>query len=427
METKMKFGEPLHFECRICSELTLQLILDLGEQKFTGVFPRSETTPVPAGKLLLAKCKNCHLVQLADKPSLSDMYGDNYGYRSGLNQSMVDHLRRKVASLKELVKLKPGDLVIDIGSNDGTLLNTIAGRGLNLVGVDPVAGKFRNFYHPEIRVVEDFFPTLQLEAEHGRATLITSVAMFYDLEDPAAFVSSIRQALSVNGVWHFEQSYMPAMLEKISYDTVCHEHLEYYSLQVISDLLNAQGMKIIDVELNPLNGGSIAVTACKSESEEYSVSPRVANLLSKELGLRLDEMEIYERFNLQANEHQSKILSLVKALRDGGSMVAGYGASTKGNVLLQACGLGPDDLTLIGDVNPDKHGRYAPGSGIPIVSEEEMFALKPNYLLVLPWHFREFILEKETEFLARGGAFIFPLPVIEVVDIHGIQPLPKGL
>lgn len=421
------FGEPLDFECRICSELTLQLVLDLGEQKFTGVFPESDTTPVPSGKLLLAKCKKCNLVQLADKPSLSEMYGHNYGYRSGLNQSMVDHLRSKAASLKELVGLKPGDLVIDIGSNDGTLLNTIAGHGLDLVGVDPVAGKFKGFYHPEILVLEDFFPTSQLEAKHGRASLITSVAMFYDLEDPAAFVASIRQALSVNGVWHFEQSYLPAMLETISYDTVCHEHLEYYSLQVIYDLLNSQGMKVIDVELNPVNGGSIAVTACNSESQQHSVSPRVANLLSKELRLRLHEMEIYERFNAQVNDHQSKILSLVKALRDGGSMLAGYGASTKGNVLLQACGLGPNDLKFIGDVNPEKHGRYAPGSGIPIVSEEEMFASNPDFLLVLPWHFREFILEKETEFLARGGAFIFPLPTIEVVDFHGIRPLPDSL
>lgn len=403
--------------CRISGSSHLVSVLNLGEQALTGVFPRSPTQPVTEGPLELAWCPDSGLLQLKHSYSLSEMYGDNYGYRSGLNASMVAHLSGKVRGLERRYVPLSGNWVLDIGSNDGTLLKSYSTQGLRRVGMDPTADKFREFYGSGIEVVADFFSkTRFLEVTGGhRARIITSIAMFYDLEDPDAFVRDIAESLAPDGVWHFEQSYMPSMLRTNAYDTVCHEHLEYYSLRVIDDLLRRNGLRILDVQMNSVNGGSVAVTACHASAPLQSTRTLVDWMLQQENNWGLDTPKPYRQFEERVFKHRADLQRLVHSLLDDGKRILGYGASTKGNVLLQFCRFGPEHIPAIAEVNAEKFGAYTPGTLIPIVSEEEARAMRPDYFLVLPWHFKSSIVQREKDYLARGGKLIFPLPEIEIV------------
>jgi hypothetical protein len=245
--------------------------------------------------------------------------------------------------------------------------------------------------------------------------MITAIAMFYDLENPNEFVRLIADSLSPEGVWHFEQSYLPAMLRTGSYDTVCHEHLEYYSLTVVRELLSRHGLRIIDVQTNSINGGSFAVTAALETSRHVPNKPVIDWLLRQEAAMGLHTRVPYDAFAGRVARHREDLTDLIRSLTSAGQKVVGYGASTKGNVLLQFCGFTPAELGAVAEVNEEKFGSYTPGTQIPIMSEGSVSALGPDYMLVLPWHFRDFIVEKEAEFLNNGGKLIFPLPEIEIV------------
>jgi hypothetical protein len=404
--------------CRCCGGTGLIRVVDLGEQHLTGVFPRTASEPVSHGPLRLVWCDRCHLVQLDRSYDAGEMYGDNYGYRSGLNRSMVEHLSNKCHALERVAGLEAGDLVIDIGSNDGTLLKSYRTPGLRKVGVDPTAGKFRQFYEGDAELVVDFFSrdrVVKALGSEARAALITSIAMFYDLESPRSFIGGIRDTLADDGLWHFEQSYMPSMLRLNSYDTICHEHLEFYSFTVVREMLEAEGMKVVDVWMNAVNGGSFAVTASRRQSRHPEATAICSWIMQRESHLGLGNPAVYRDFERRIWEHRQELRSLVHSLTRAGKRIIGCGASTKGNVILQFCGLGADDIAAISDVNEDKWGRLTPGTAIPIVSEADARAMRPDYMLVLPWHFKEGIVQREREFLERGGRLIFPLPEIEIV------------
>jgi hypothetical protein len=403
-------------KCRISGSSNLKTILNLGNQSLTGVFPKISNQKITKGPLELVWCPDSGLVQLKHSYNPSEMYGLNYGYRSGLNNSMVQHLKFKVDRLTTKVKLDDLDIVLDIGSNDGTLLNSYNNKNIHRIGMDPTAGKFRQYYDENILVIEDFFSKDKFfESSKNKAKIITSIAMFYDLEDPSTFVQEISEVLTDDGIWHFEQSYLPTMLRMNSYDTVCHEHIEYYSLSVIYKLLAKHNLRIIDVELNSVNGGSFAVTAVK-ENSLYLGNGEIVNwLLEQEDRMGLNTLRPYQAFAKRVSQHREDLRNLIIGIRNAGKSVVGYGASTKGNVLLQFCELGPSEISCIAEVNPEKFGAYTPGSNIPILSEKEVRAKKPDYMLVLPWHFRDGILQREKEFLKSGGRLIFPLPEIEII------------
>jgi hypothetical protein len=405
--------------CRVCGNMHLEPILSLGQQYLTGVFPRSTEQELTCGPLELVKCHGenaCGLVQLRHTYDLNEMYGVNYGYRSGLNQSMVKHLEAKVREL--LAKFPPddGDLVLDIGSNDGTLLSFYPST-LTPVGMDPTAAKFAEFYKPHVQVIADFFSADTFSAHFGtrKAKIITSIAMFYDLDHPLDFVKEIARTLADDGVWHFEQSYMPVMLQQNAYDTVCHEHLEYYGLQQIQWMMERGGLKILEVELNDVNGGSFAVTAAKSDSRRSFNSSAISQLLEAERSEQLETLVPYEAFRVRVFEHREKLLAMLDRLKREGAVVVGYGASTKGNVILQFCGITKREIPCFAEVNPDKFGCVTPGTHIPIIPEEEAHAMNPDYLLAMPWHFKANLLKREAAYLGRGGKMIFPLPEIEIV------------
>lgn len=404
-------------ECRISGSRHLVSVLNLGDQYLTGVFPRSTNQAITKGPLELVWCPDSGLLQLKHSYSLSEMYGANYGYRSGLNGSMVNHLKGKIRGIERQHQPRPGDWVLDIGSNDGTLLNAYSVAGLHRVGMDPTAEKFRQYYDGEIDVLAEFFSANRfLEASGGqRAKIITSIAMFYDLEDPGAFVQDVKNALDPSGVWHLEQSYMPSMLRTNAYDTVCHEHLEYYSLQVIKDLLEKNGMRVVTAQMNSVNGGSIAITACHEECTTLRTDPIIDWMLRQEDRWELSSPKPYREFEDRVFKHRTDLQRLIQSLVSDGKRVLGYGASTKGNVLLQFCQFGPDLIPAVAEINTEKFGAYTPGTHIPIISEAEARAMRPDYFFVLPWHFKSGIVQREHDYLESGGKLIFPLPEIEIV------------
>lgn len=404
--------------CRVCGNTELVPVLDLGEQYLTGTFPR---TPDPQnltkGPLRLVKCHGgesvCGLLQLEHSYDQSEMYGANYGYRSGLNAGMVKHLKGKVTRILEFIDLQPGDLVVDIGSNDGTTLGFYP-ESLTLVGVDPTAHKFADFYRSHIHVISDFFSgKLISSAFPGKAAkVITSFSMFYDLERPVIFASEIQAALHPEGVWVFEQSYLPSMLKTTAYDTVCHEHLEYYGLAQIEWILDKVGMHVVDVELNDTNGGSFSVVAALKNSSHKVNVVNIAAVRKLESDAKLGSLDTYRDFGKRVESNKSELIALIHKYKDDGKRVCGIGASTKGNVILQFCGFGPSDIEMIGDINPDKYGAFTPGSWIPIRSEAEVLDSRPDVMLVLPWHFREFFLSNPS---FAGRHLLFPLPKIGLV------------
>ena len=403
--------------CRVSRSPNLISVLNLGQQVLTGVFPRNASEQVTAGPLELVWCPDSGLLQLSHSYSPDEMYGDNYGYRSGLNESMVAHLKQKAGMLEQLAKLRAGDTILDIGSNDGTLLKSYSVAGVRRVGIDPTSAKFRQYYPDDIAVLPEFFSAEAFgRASSKPATIVTSIAMFYDLEDPISFAKQVASVMAPDGVWHFEQSYMPSMLRMNSYDTICHEHLEYYSLGVVAKILDAADLEPVDVLMNAVNGGSFAVTACKRSSRNIRRNRAVIDwLLQQEENMGLNTPRPYREFEERVFRHRQDLRRLIDSLVADGKTVFGYGASTKGNVVLQFCGLGPDKIRAIAEINPEKYGRVTPGTHIPIVSEAEARQMKPDYFLVLPWHFKEGILRREREYLASGGRMIFPFPEIEIV------------
>lgn len=407
-------------KCRICGNSDLRDIVDLGKQKLTGVFPVKGEF-VNEAPLVLCKCTGkdnnaCGLVQLRHSCNAQEMYGDNYGYRSGLNASMVNHLKGITDEIKRIVSLEEDDLVIDIGSNDSTLLQSYEIDGVDYVGMDPSGGKFAKYYPEYIELVPDFFSATNLKNIRGnkKAKVVTSIAMFYDLENPVKFAQDVADVLENDGIWILEQSYLPSMLKTNSYDTICQEHLEFYCLRQIEWIVDSVGLKVINVSKNAANGGSFRITVAKMDSK-YLVNNNVLEMRMYEQENLFDELETYADFVKQIENSKIALKEFLKQVKTEGKVVLGYGASTKGNVLLQYCGITMGDIRAIAEVNEDKFGHVTPGTEIPIIDENEAKRLKPDYFLVLPWHFRDNILEKEEKYRRENNVkFVFPLPRLEI-------------
>jgi SAM-dependent methyltransferase len=357
----------------------------------------------------------CGLLQMATTVPPAVLYS-SYWYRSGTNQTMRDHLRGIVHAGIEMIG-RDKARVLDIGCNDGTLLNYYPDTFIKF-GVDPsdVAQEIGGGIH----IIQDTFPSAELNCVIGdeRFDIITSIAMFYDLEDPVNFVKNIKTVLSEDGIWVFEMSYMPSMLQMNSYDTICHEHIEYYSFAVIENLLRRCGMKAIKVELNDINGGSIRCYATQESTFKYknnNFSLEIERVRQQEFDLELDTDKPYRDFQERIDKHKEELATLLKKLKREGKRIHIYGASTKGNTILQWCGIDNSIIDYAADRNPDKDGAKTLGTDIPIINEEKSRAMNPDYYLVLPWHFRKEFLEREKVALDKGVGFIFPLPNIEIV------------
>ena len=411
--------------CRICGCTSLTPVVSLGDQHISGAFadPRGKPPVQRRVPLELVRCdpaldeRACGLVQLRHTVPPKVLY-QSYWYESGINQTMRDNLADIAHTAEETAGLHAGDLVLDIGCNDGTLLKSYRTEGLRRLGIDPsnVALQARA---AGFEVVNDFFSAAALRSAspQQKPKVITSIAMFYDLEDPNTFVRDIQAALDENGVWMLELSYLPTMLEMNSFDTICHEHLEYYSLAALERLLAEHQLVVLDVALNGINGGSFRITVghVGKPSPSPEAHARVQALRLREFDLGLDTDAPYAAFRNEIKKVRRDLLTFLKKAKAQKKLVHGYGASTKGNTTLQYCGITPDLVPAIADRNERKWGASTIGTSIPIISEAESRKRKPDYYLVLPWHFIDEFKLREQAFLARGGRFIMPMPTVHLV------------
>lgn len=409
--------------CRVCGSTALKPVIDLGEQYLQGSFqkPGKEEPPLRKIPCTLSRCDPtqdehaCGLLQMEHSVPPEVLYSA-YWYRSGTNATMRNHLKN-IAEEAEAMVNRNAITALDIGCNDGTLLRTYSNK-VEKFGIDPsdVASEVKD----GITVVKDLFPSPELTQLLGerKVDIVTSIAMFYDLESPVDFAKNIRDVLAADGIWILEMSYMPFMLQMNSYDTICHEHLEYYSLSVIEKILARAGLKAVRVATNDINGGSLRVYAARNTCLKYRKEEwvqQIRKMRQDEFDLELDTDKPYRHFQDRINVHKDKLNALLKGLKKDGKRIHIYGASTKGNTILQWCGIDSRLIDMAAERNPDKYGARTIGTDIPIVSEEESRSLKPDFYLVLPWHFQDEFLEREKKTLEGGTGMIFPLPEIRIV------------
>jgi NDP-4-keto-2,6-dideoxyhexose 3-C-methyltransferase len=406
--------------CRICGSSELVKVIDLGEQyiathSVAGDAPDFLQTRYPLELVRCAGKGGCGLVQLRHSVDPSALYFD-YGYRSGINQSMRDNLADITAKIERLVPLRPGDGVLDIGCNDGTLLSSYQTSGIDRLGIDPSSNVLALARAKGLDAVNDYFSAdVYKRARPGqKARAITSIAMFYDLEQPANFVRDISSIMSEDGVWVIELSYLPFMLQKNSFDTICHEHLEYYSLGTVEWLLKKENLAVQHVEFNDVNGGSMRLFIRRASAFDQP-NASVTDARRHEEDLALDKEQTYESFRENVARVRSELRTVLEEAQRRGQSVYLYGASTKGNTILQFCGIDGAMIPKAADRNPDKWGRHTLGTNIEIISEDKARAERPDYFLVMPWHFFDEFKERERSFLEAGGKFILPLPEVRIV------------
>jgi len=415
-------------ECRICGDRELKEVLDLGEQFLSSSFVKSNDevdefskTRVP---LTLLLCNTCGLVQLRETVDRDLMYR-SYFYRSETNPMMRDALQDVVKDIFARANFVSGDSVLDIGCNDGTML-TYYPDTLKRVGIDPAQNIDRSSLDASITVVEDYFSAEKTRAAGGAPyKAISSIAMFYDLDDPNSFVSDIKSVLAPGGIWCVQLSYLATTIATLNFYDICHEHLLYYSLRTLNYLMERNGLKIVDASLNEVNGGSLRIFVVHAD-DPRQVSSALRKLQDTEMALGLSEMVTYERFGAEILRLKQTVVEFIRREREAGGLVIGLGASTKGNVLLQYFGITKDMVPAISERNPEKVGLRTLGTDIELISEEAARALQPSAMLVLIWFFKDELLKREAGYLERGGKLLFPMPYPHVVTQGGEQRLDQA-
>ena len=409
-----------HEKCRVCGKNNLDSILSLGNQYVVNFLDEAEdkSSKIPLNlDLCNVKDGGCGLLQLRETVSGEILYR-NFWYKSGVNQTMIDALRDVTKNVEDLIKFSKNDIVVDIGANDGTLLRTYSNKEIKLVGFEPAKNLTKFADKGTFKIISDFFnfDSFNKVFPNQKSKVITSISMFYDLEDPNEFVRDIKKILDFNGIWVIQMNYLTTMLENNAFDNIVHEHLEYYSLSSLKFLLDKHNLEIFDVELNSLNGGSIRTYVKHKESLEFSISKNVKDILEYEKTIGLDGKDPYTAFAKRIDELKNETVEFIRNEVKNGKKIYVYGASTRGNALLQYYGLDSNLITAAADRNPMKWGKKIIGSQIPIISEEQARKENPDYFLVLPWYFLNEFLEREEEYFTKGGKFIVPLPKFQVID-----------
>lgn len=398
--------------CRVCDGV-LNTVFDLG-----GIYPSNfinDDEELQKAPLCLSQCNKCNLIQLKHTVELDSMYRQ-YWYRSSLNPSMVRDLQDVVSNIEQLIELNDKDVVIDIGANDGTMLSMYQNKNLVTIGIDPAlnlqnrAEKNCSFF------INDYFSAEQLKA-FPKAKVITSIAMFYDLEDPHSFVEDIKNSLAEDGIWVVQFTDLLSMLRANAFDNICHEHLEYYALKDLVMLFQHHDLRIFDVSYNTVNGGSIRAYVCHNKSNRPT-DIRVPDFLKEELNYFSDFTNPIASFKLRVEDIKSIVMDYIRDLRINGNRIALMGASTKGNTLLQYFGLDDYYIDHAAEVNEDKFGLKTAGTNIRIISQDDSMWIPPQYYFIPIWHFASNLISRNTEYLEKGGKFIIPMPKPSVINMN---------
>ena len=401
--------------CRICKSKSFKRLFSLGKLSFTGKFAKSITKKIPKDELTLVICNKCKLVQLNKNFDPKYLYSSDYGYRTGINKTMTNHMKDIVNDAIKIVKIKKKDYVLDIASNDATLLNFYP-KNVYKVGIDPLVNKYKKYYSKINKKISDFFSYKIVKKNNidKKFKIISALSMFYDLKEPDLFVNDIKKILHKDGIFILEHADLLSIVKNCLFDTICHEHLEYYSSKIIINLMKDNGLRVFNIKNNDINGGSMCYFICHDDSKFKTNLKKINKVLKEEKKLKLEENITFKRFFNDINKIKDNLKKLINKISNQNEIIHGYGASTKGNVLLQYFNITNKDIKFISDRNPLKSNMFTPGSKIKIISEENSRKMLPKYYLVLPWHFKNEILTREKKIRSKGTKFIFPLPKIRI-------------
>ncbi len=407
--------------CRLCGKESLSQVLDFGEQYLSSQFVKDNPTHSLSGlkvPLTAVLCQHCGLLQLGNTVDRELMYRDYY-YRSGTTDLMKQELQKIVNDILSRTQIHPGDYGLDIGCNDGTMLSYFPSV-LSRVGIDPAENIQRGGLDPSIQIVTDFFSARKvLKISKGSLfKIVSSIAMFYGLDDPNTITSEIKSILAPEGLWCLQVTYLPLLIKNMNFYDICHEHLLYFSLETLEFLMKQNGLKIFDISINETNGGSLRLFVGHQE-DQRPVASSVHQLMEEERKLPLHETQYYQKFFEKILHLKRQVMTSLLQDKEGGGLIIGLGASTKGNVLLQFFGIDKKILPYLSDRNPEKVSLKTLGTDIEIISEERARELKPSCMLVLIWPFKEEVIQREQSYLKSGGKLLFPMPYCHVVTRDG--------
>ncbi len=398
--------------CRSCLSETLINILSLGEQ-YLSDFCKNNNKPEKS-PLDLILCRDCNLLQLKHTVSPKLLYTQRYGYRSGITNTMREELRKIVIATQRKINNHEKIVAVDVGANDGTLLSYYP-KSVFKIAFEPIK-KFASECKKHANVViNDFFnfKSYKSKLEDKKADIITAISCFYDIDNPNNFVRDVKKILKQDGIFVIQQNYLVAMLMNNAFDNIVHEHLGYYSLLSLEDLLSRHGLEVFHVEESVVNGGSFITFISRKDIKPMQES--VFRWREFERALKLDHVKIYNDFARRVNKNKKDLYNLIVNLIGRKKSIYVYGASTRGNTLLQFYKLNNSLIKAAVERNPEKWGKKISSLGIPIISEQQARVRRPDYMLVLPWFFKDEFIKREKNYLAQGGHFIFPLPKIQII------------
>ena len=401
-------------KCRLCKKSRLKELFTLGNMCFTGKFP-SKNQSIKKKPITVTICSNCELVQLGHNFDLKYLYGPDYGYRTGINKTMLAHVKNVVNYLTKKAKLKKDEMTLDIASNDGSLLKCY-NNNIKTFGIDPILKKYQKEYKKINYKISDFFSFEKIrKVTNKKFKIITALSVFYDAYDPNKFLNDVKKLLSNDGIFLLEFADLASIIKYKMFDTICHEHLEYYSTKVIIDLCKKNNLRVFDIKENDVNGASKQYYICHDLSIYKSNKNVIKNKLNYEKKLNLSKVSTFKKFIKEINVSKNRLLKLLNEISKKGKSIHCYGASTKGNVLLQYYKINNKMIKFAAERNKSKYNLYTPGSMIKIISEKISRSYKPDYYLVLPWHFKKEILIREKKIRKSGTKLIFPLPKLEII------------
>jgi len=399
--------------CNNCKSKNLIHVFSLGRLSFSGRFGKNYKENIPKDSLNLVICNSCKLVQLDKYFNPKYLYGKGYGYRTGINKTMTDHVKKTVLAALKFANVKSDDYVLDIASNDGTLLSFYP-NSIQTVGIDPLINKYKKYYKKINYKISSFFQKNKiLKLKLKKFKIITALSVFYDLRNPNEFLKDVKEILDEDGIFILEHADLYSIIKNNVFDTICHEHLSYFSSKVIIDMVKKNNLRVFKHEFNEINGGSSRYYIAHNKSK-YKTESSVSRILILEKRNNIHKKETLKIFFKKILSISKQLSLLIKKIKQKKQSIHGYGASTKGNILLQFCGFGKKEIDFIADRNPLKFNLYTPGTKIKIISEKKSRKIGPNYYLVLPWHFKKEILIREKKALKNKVKFIFPLPKLKI-------------
>ena len=400
--------------CRNCKSSKLIKLFSLGNISFTGKFAKNKKINIKKTPIQLVMCIQCKLVQLRHNYNLKYLYGPDYGYRTGINQTMREHVKKITKILEKKAKLQNGDYVLDVASNDGTLLNYYQ-KKYKTFGIDPLVKKYSKYYNSINYKISSFFSKKKiLKKTKKKFKAISALSVFYDLEDPNKFLKDLEKIIHQDGVALIEFADMLSMIKFNMFDAICHEHLMYLSSKIIFQMAKNNKLRVFDVKYNSINGGSTQYFICKTNSKFKDNNKNLTDALKRERKFGLEKIKTYRKFFKKIKNIKYNLKKTINIIKKKNQSIHAYGASTKGNVLLQYFNIGNKEIDFVADRNPKKFNSYTPGTKIKIISEKMSRNISPDFYLVLPWHFKKEILKREKNCIKKGSQFIFPLPKLKI-------------